>query len=335
MVIYTFPIQPAQLEVLQEYAAKHLTPVFAVHSAGLYSYFRMSLPGSFPVVDTHPDETATTDLRLLSPWPELQAFAREMTRDIDTMDNHDHGHLPYVVILLHFLEQWKETHGDYPKGFKEKQKFREMVKDGARTNPEGGEENFDEAFAAVMKTVVPPTISSRLKEVFEYRHNSAVSLTSPFVEVHNFRDANVSFQIEQKASFWTIADAVKTFHQKHGCLPLPGNVPDMKAQSKVFIQLQNLYKSKARQDAEEVLEMVAKSPGGKDVDPEEVKLFCKNAAFVKLINAGTTSVDDLAKITGESYLALIWILNGMYEGDKTDVCQHPSQRRNCQRAKTL
>lgn len=106
-------------------------------------------------------------------------------------------------------------------------------------------------------------------------------------------------QIEQRSSFWIIADAIKKFHERHGTLPLPGNVPDMKAQSKVYIQLQNIYKNKARQDVAEVLETVRQSPGGEDVDPDEVELFCKNAAFVKLVNAGSVGADRLAKITGE------------------------------------
>lgn len=74
----------------------------------------------------------------------------------------------------------------------------------------------------------------------------------------------------------------------------------MKAQSKVYIQLQSIYKTKARKDLAEVLKTVQQSPGGENVDPEEVALFCKNAAFVKLINAGSTDANHLAKITGES-----------------------------------
>ncbi|KAJ4418991.1 hypothetical protein N0V82_005216 [Gnomoniopsis sp. IMI 355080] len=277
VILHTFPIDPDHLKILQDYGTQHLTPLFAVHSVGLYSYFRISLPGSFPVVDTHPDETATTDLRLLSPWPELQEFSREMTKEIDTMDNHDHGHIPYLVILLHFLEKWKETHGNYPTTYSEKTQFRKMVAAGARTdNPEGGEENFDEAVAAVVKTVVPARLPSSLKEVFDYRHEVSTG---------------------QKASFWIIADAIEAFYRKHGNLPLPGNVPDMKAQSKVYIQLQSIYKTKARKDFAEVLETVKQSPGGENVDPEEVALFCKNAAFVKLINAGSEDADHLAKIT--------------------------------------
>jgi hypothetical protein len=73
----------------------------------------------------------------------------------------------------------------------------------------------------------------------------------------------------------------------------------MKAQSKVYIQLQGIYKAKARKDAAEILQIVQAAPGGEHVDPAEVDLFCKNAAFVKLINAtggGGSSSSD-AKIS--------------------------------------
>ncbi|KAK4103550.1 hypothetical protein N658DRAFT_505232 [Parathielavia hyrcaniae] len=265
-ILYTHPIRPDQLSQLEAYGQQHKTPLVAIHSAGLYSYFQINLPGAFPIVDTHPDETATTDLRLLNPWPELVAFAEGLTKDIDGLDNFEHGHLPYVVILLHYLEQWKAANdGNYPTTYKEKTDFRKVVQAAARTDiPEGGEENFDEAAAAVLKTLAPPSLPSGLKEVFEYEHSDPV---------------------EQRSGFWLIADAVKQFYEKHQCLPLPGKLPDMKAQSKVYIQLQGIYKAKARKDAAEILQIVQAAPGGERVDPAEVDLFCKNAAFVKLINA--------------------------------------------------
>lgn len=127
-------------------------------------------------METHPDVNATVDLRLLSPWDELITFARNMTKDIDSLDNHDHGHLPFVVILLHYLDIWKETHdGAYPSTYSEKVAFRKMVADAARTdNPDGGEENFDEAVAAVLKSVSPSSLSGDVKEVFAYKHDRPV-----------------------------------------------------------------------------------------------------------------------------------------------------------------
>lgn len=181
IILYTLPIKPEDLEALLVYGREHKTPVIAVQSAGFYSYFQVQLPGAFPIVDTHPDTTATTDLRLLSPWDELASFARDMTRDIDSLNDHDHGHLPFVVILLHYLEVWKESHdGSYPSTYAEKVAFRKIVSEAARKdNTEGGEENFDEAAAAVLKSISPPSLPDSVRHVFEYEHADPVSHLRP------------------------------------------------------------------------------------------------------------------------------------------------------------
>jgi NEDD8-activating enzyme E1 regulatory subunit len=72
----------------------------------------------------------------------------------------------------------------------------------------------------------------------------------------------------------------------------------MKAQSRVYIKLQNIYKAKARQDAAEVLQLVQSAPGGEDIDATEVDLFCKNAAFVKLINGSSSGPAQLRQAIG-------------------------------------
>ncbi|KAL2070367.1 hypothetical protein VTL71DRAFT_13393 [Oculimacula yallundae] len=263
IILYTYPIEPQALEVAQTYALEHKVPLIAIHSAGFYSYFRTYLPGSFPIVDTHPDSTATTDLRLLTPWEDLSNFAADLTKDIDGQSAHEHGHIPWIALILHFLTKWKEDHGLLPSTYKDKTAFRKLVSDATRTNnPEGGEENFEEAVAAVLKTVSAPTLSSTVKEVFDHSPND----------------------LESKSSFWIIANAIKQFYQKYGQLPLPGSVPDMKAQSTVYVKLQNIYKSKARQDVAEVLETVRAHPSGKEIDVAEVESFCKNAAFIKLVH---------------------------------------------------
>ncbi|CAK7245342.1 MAG: hypothetical protein STHCBS139747_006920 [Sporothrix thermara] len=276
MILYAHPVPQDVFDLLQRYGEANKTPLVSVHSAGFYSYFRIRLPGAFPIVDTHPDETATTDLRLLAPWPELTEFASELTADIDELDAHEHGHIPYIAILLHFLERWRADHdGKDPLTYKEKTAFRQTVAEGARrNNPEGGEENFDEAVAAVLRNIDRPSLPSGLREVFEYEPKG----------------------FETKSGFWIIAQAVKQFYEDHRALPLSGKVPDMKAQSKVYVKLQTIYKNKARKDAAEVLATVQASPGGKDIDPGEVDLFCKNAAFVKLINATPPGENRLIKV---------------------------------------
>jgi amyloid beta precursor protein binding protein 1 len=108
--------------------------------------------------------------------------------------------------------------------------------------------------------------------------------------------------MEANSNFWIIASAVKKFYMDHHVLPLPGSVPDMKAQSTIYVQLQSIYKAKARQDVSEVLETVQNHPKGKDIEPSEVENFCKNAAFIKLIRSvdSTTPVPDITAISSKA-----------------------------------
>lgn len=170
LIMYTFPIDSDGQALIHKYGEEQKVPVMSIHSVGFYSYFRIHLPGNFPIVDTHPDSTATTDLRLLTPWEELSKFAADLTSDLENSTPEDHGHIPYVALLLHYLSQWKQKHGSLPSTYKEKVTFRSLVAAGARTNTaEGGEENFDEAVAAVLKTISAPSLSSAVREVFEYK----------------------------------------------------------------------------------------------------------------------------------------------------------------------
>lgn len=172
-ILYALPLAPEAVEQLQAYSRERLIPLIAIHCVGYYAYFQIGLPGPFPIVDTHPEQTATEDLRLLSPWPELSEFASSMTADIDNLDAHKHGHIPLVVILLHYIELWKQQHdGHPPTKYSDKIAFRKAIIDAMRKdNAEGGEENFEEAAAAVMKHVVVPELPPSLREIFEFDHS--------------------------------------------------------------------------------------------------------------------------------------------------------------------
>ena len=251
---------------VSETALEASIPLFYVQSVGFYSRFSVQLPALFPIVDTHPDPTSTQDLRLLNPWPELATFQRNQTGDLSLLDDHSHGHVPYVLLLLHYLEEWKRNHGGKPpSNYSEKKDFKTLVSSGARTsNPEGGEENFDEASAAVLKSLNPPSISSGLHEIFQETIWETLTPKSP--------------------NFWWIACGVHGFYQKNnGLLPLPGTLPDMKAQSADYVQLQTIYKKKATDDVAEVAAIIKAHKPQRDIPLSEITEFCKNAAHVKLI----------------------------------------------------
>ena len=91
------------------------------------------------------------------------------THDLESLSAHEHGHIPYLLLLLYYLQKWKSSHaGRLPSGFPEKRAFRELVdKAMRRDNPEGAEENFEEAVKAVNKSLNPPEISSGLRDIFD------------------------------------------------------------------------------------------------------------------------------------------------------------------------
>ncbi|OAX85386.1 hypothetical protein ACJ72_00234 [Emergomyces africanus] len=280
LIIITAPMRHSMLKTVSAAARQHSIPLIYTHSVGFYSAFSLQLPTVYPIVETHPDPNSVQDLRLTNPFPELAAATAKIA-DLDSLDDHEHGHVPYLLILLHFLEKWKATHGgDPPLNFKEKSAFREMVREGARTNNSaGGEENFDEAVAAVLKSVNPWSLKSNVREIFEMEQCNNLNSTSD--------------------NFWIIASAIKFFYTTHGVLPLPGSLPDMKAQSADYISLQNIYKSKARKDLAEVVASVrvleaqlrGESPQAQ-IPEKEIETFCKNAASVKVIRGRDIPILD-------------------------------------------
>ena len=296
-ILAAAPIRPELLARLSAHADAALVPLFYVHSVGFYSHLSVHLPPAFPVVDTHPSPETTDDLRLLKPWPELLEYATEKTTKLEDMAADDHGHVPYIALLLHYLEEWKTEHdGQVPATYKDKTAFRTLVSKAARSNnPEGGEENYDEAVAAVLKSLNSPEPNSAVKEIFKAPECILVT--------------------QQSASFWVIAHAVGLFYTKYGVLPVPGAVPDMKARSADYIQLQNVYKSKARKDMAEVLDSVRflerNANRSTAIDEKDIEAFCKNAAHIKLVRGrpfhvvqadGSLKWGDRAKSIGKIVL---------------------------------
>ncbi|CCX07335.1 hypothetical protein FPQ18DRAFT_381308 [Pyronema domesticum] len=253
-------------------------PTFLVHSLGWSIVLRIMAPTRC-IVETHPDSLA--DLRLFNPWEELTALAVEKTKGLDKraseggMDNYEHGHVPYVLLLLKYLDDWKAEHnGQYPSNYKEKNEFKAMLLDKMRTDvPGGSEENYEEAAAAIMKNLKQADISSDAKEVLE-----------------DPRCINPTADLE---NFWIITNAVRQFRdspaQGAGLLPLSGGFPDMKAESKSYVELQNMYRTRAQRDAALVLENAQATLSKLGRDPEsitleEVSLFTKHSNFIRRIN---------------------------------------------------
>lgn len=272
----TSPIKTDLLAHITTHCKSNAIPLLYVHSVGFQSQISLALPPAFPIVDTHPDPASMVDMRLLSPWPELQTLMHEKTHDLKDLPAHELGHVPYVLLLLHYLEQWRQTHdGRNPTAYKEKSEFRDVVRKAGPPD----EENFAEACAAVLKSLDPSKAPSSAIDI----------LNSP-----EARDLSA-----ESASFWYIAAAVYAFYTQNAQLPLPGALPDMKAVSADYIALQKLYKNKARQDVDQVTATVREleSRHGRHaehaVPVSEIEAFCKSAAHIKLVRGSFNPIEQV------------------------------------------
>jgi NEDD8-activating enzyme E1 regulatory subunit len=113
----------------------------------------------------------------------------------------------------------------------------------------------------------------------------------------------------QSDNFWIIARAVYEFYQQESILPLSGTLPDMKAQSSDYIELQNVYKSKARRDVQKVTELVRgiekQYARSIPIEEREIEAFCKNAQHMRLIR-GKKDESNVTKRTSMKHALGEW-----------------------------
>lgn len=72
----------------------------SVISPILFTHFNLDL-----VIESHSENMPS--LRIDKPFPSLLQHA--MSLDFAKMDPTDHGHIPYVVILVRAIEEWKTS----------------------------------------------------------------------------------------------------------------------------------------------------------------------------------------------------------------------------------
>ncbi|XP_063441124.1 NEDD8-activating enzyme E1 regulatory subunit-like isoform X1 [Mytilus trossulus] len=297
-----------ELLELDSLLSKRNIPLLVCRSYGFIGYMRIVIK-EHTVIESHPD-SAHEDLRLDHPFPRLIEYCNSL--DLESMDQKEHSHTPWIVIVYKYLQKWKESHdGNAPKNYKEKLLFKEFIKQGIRSNKEGfplDEENFDEAVKSVNTALVPSSMPSEVRKLFE--------------------DPCCSNLDTESSSFWILVRAVKEFVDNEGkdLLPLRGTIPDMTADSKRYIQLQHVYHGQADDDVAVVTEKVRKieqsiakeepvntlnmpPPNYEScISDHDIKLFCKNAAFLRIFrsrslaeeyNNKTANLQEIAQHLGD------------------------------------
>jgi len=119
-------------------------------SYGLVGYLRNCV-AEHCIVESKPD-SEVHDLRLSNPWPELAAAAESL--NLDDLDDSDHAHVPYGLLLVKAAQAWQRQHGGkLPATGAERAAFKELLVSRQRKIDDCPipEENFSEAVANAHK----------------------------------------------------------------------------------------------------------------------------------------------------------------------------------------
>uniref|UniRef100_A0A8C7DVG3 NEDD8-activating enzyme E1 regulatory subunit n=1 Tax=Oncorhynchus kisutch TaxID=8019 RepID=A0A8C7DVG3_ONCKI len=238
-------------------------PFLVCRTYGLVGYMRLVVK-EHTVIESHPDN-ALEDLRLDQPFAELKNHIQSY--DLEGMGKKNHSHTPWIIIVAKYLEKWFSEHNfQFPKNYKEKEAFKQLIRQGILKSEKGtpeDEENFEEAIKNVNTALNPTKISSGVDDIFNGEQCNDITSQTP--------------------AFWVMTRAVREFvhNDGGGNLPVRGSIPDMIADSEKFITLQNIYREKAMQDASVVSKHVESllQSVGKVCET----LFCKNAAFLRVV----------------------------------------------------
>ena len=271
-------------------------PLINVRSYGLLGYVRIQTPSPYHVVKDAKKTNKLVDLRLAAgatgAFPGLKNVYDFIRKLDEITDSKEHGHIPYVIILLQALEKWKESHNKVPSTYDEKEEFRCMVKSMA--NDYGNELNFQEAHDQAHLAWVESKISDESQLVLEKCTEEEFYVQA----IDSDMDTDGSSKPSNRAvlQFQLLVLALKRFLKENNNIPpLEGTIPDMTSDTKTFVALQEAYRSQAELDRSMLTKHIAeilktcqtKSNGCKiHVDmpsDEDIMIFCKNARDINIL----------------------------------------------------
>lgn len=273
-------------------------PLIIVNTVGFYGSINI-IANEVNVIETHASNKLF-DLRIDKPWPELLQYSDNI--NLESLDDTDHAHIPYVIIFIKGLQKWRQDHnGQDPLNYREKKEFKKYIESMSRNI--NFETNFIEASNSVHRALQKTCIPNHLLHLFAHEKISDI----------NF-DGSLSF-------FWILVRALKNFTAlKRDQLPLAGSLPDMASDTKNYINLQNLYKQKAQRDKElfitEVKNVIKQlNPQTNTFESEDdiiteeklelINIFCKNCLYLHVTN-------------GSSALSNVNLLNQVLESESSE-----------------
>lgn len=101
-------------------------PLIICRSYGFTGIARLQVK-EHVVIESHPDNQ-NPDFRITHPFSTLKDHLDSY--DLDSMELKDHAHVPYVVILYKYIQEFQQKHGKLPRSYKEKEALKELIRSG-------------------------------------------------------------------------------------------------------------------------------------------------------------------------------------------------------------
>jgi len=273
-------LEPSLLQKLSQKCTEMSISLIVVQSYGMIGVVRLQTP-PLPLLEPKP-ANEPPDLRLVNPFPAFTEFAQSI--DLDQLDNAQHGHVPYPVLLWRTAQSWKDRHdGSLPSTYAEKQDFQKSIQEASRKWDM--ELNFQEA-----------------------SQNFYLAYTEREVDVDRLKELQSQSE-SQLPKLHAMISGLLTFLERHdGAAPIQGTIPDMTASTESYIKLQQLYHDKALLDFQELRSLVSLSL----VSDEELETFCRNVFSLDLFHTSTLTeelegnpneemVDEWSMVTMDPY----------------------------------
>jgi amyloid beta precursor protein binding protein 1 len=261
VIVIASDLEPKVLESLSALCTSEKISLIVVQSYGLMGIVRLQLPGKVPLLDPKPTNNHP-DLRLKTSFPALNTMANSI--DLPSLESHQHGHVPYPIVLLKALLEWKTNHdGNCPMTFVEKQEFQTFVKSKRRNE---NELNFEEAV-----------------------QNAYLAYSEQSIAIPE--------DLDTSSTLGKLYEGLQKFMDGHdGRPPLNGSIPDMTASTDWYVALQGIYKGQAEDDLKAMKQLCA------DVSEDDISSFCANVFTVEQIETRSL-VDEFGKPPDEEMLA--------------------------------
>lgn len=321
-IVVASDLEPPILLNIAKHCQSSNIPLVSVSNYGLMGTVRLQTP-VLSILNPKPRD-GVPDLRLVRPFHKLLQLADSI--DMGNLENHEHSHVPYPILLLQASKEWKQTHDNtLPKTFGQKQEFQAFVK--SRSRNYDNELNFQEAVQ------------------YSYLAYSEKDL-----------DHLPALKESATGDLQVLLSALSLYLKQYGQPPVIAKIPDMTSSTDLYIDLQNVYKQQADTDKANFKTILSSLDSMQTISDETTDLFLVNLYDLDVLSTcsiasewskgpDAESLDELnmSLMEGEDrpdQIPLLWYLglrgcglfferNGRYPGTVADYAADVGKLQDC------